>query len=64
MKKIVFISDYFADEVIGGAELVDLEVYRYFSGNGYQTEKIHSYDNELIEQSLSHENYYIISNFT
>ncbi len=64
MKKIVFISDFFADEISGGAELVDLEVYRYFSEKKYETQKIHSYDSESVEQSLSHENYYIISNFT
>ena len=61
MKKVVFISDFFADEISGGAELVDLEVYRYFSEKKYETQKIHSYDSESIEQSLSHENYYIIS---
>ena len=64
MKKVFFISDFFADEIPGGAELVDLEVQRFFEQKGYSIDRLHSYDSESILNSLNSNSYYIVSNFT
>ena len=61
-KKIVFISDFFSDHGVGGAELNDTEIIEYFSS--YTTvSKIQSH---LVKEQFLDENkdcFYIISNF-
>ena len=64
MKKVYFISDFFSEEVPGGAELVDCEVRKHFQTSGYEVVKLHSYESDKILSSLSINNYYIVSNFT
>jgi len=40
MKDLVFIADYFIEEVFGGAEIVDKEIIEGFTENGYTVHKI------------------------
>lgn len=63
MMKIYFISDFFAEHVPGGAELVDCEVIKYFTSKGYEVKKIRSFDIKEIKKSFLDTGYYIISNF-
>tara|TARA_B100001564_G_scaffold270653_1_gene232271 strand:+ start:9755 stop:11365 length:1611 start_codon:yes stop_codon:yes gene_type:complete len=63
MSKIYFISDFFVDEVNGGAELVDEEIIKHLSKRN-EVVKIKSYDSEKIKDTFSEPGYYIISNFT
>lgn len=62
--KIYFISDFFSDEINGGAELVDAEVIKYFVSKEYDVEKIRSFESDKIKETFNSTSYYIISNFT
>ena len=62
--KICFISDFFAEEISGGAELVDSEVIKHFTSKEYKIEKIRSFESDKIKETFNQSNYYIISNFT
>jgi len=62
MNNICFISDFFAEDLQGGAELVDAELIRFFEGK-YNVKKIRTSNSKEIESSLSNDTYYIISNF-
>ena len=57
------ISDYFVEDLIGGASLNDEEVVKIFTQEGEQIEKIRS--NELSVDFLKEnkESFFIVSNF-
>ena len=61
--KIVFISDFFVDEIKGGAELVDSHLIDLLVKNGFEIEKIKS--NKVTESFLKNnfEKTFLISNF-
>jgi|10_taG_2_1085330.scaffolds.fasta_scaffold00844_16 GT2 family glycosyltransferase len=62
MKKVLYISDLFVEEILGGAELADDVIIQYL-GSHFELEKIHSEDvthETLIENQDS---FFIISNF-
>ena len=64
MIKVHFISDFFSDELAGGAELVDAVLCEFLVSRGIEVVKIRSIDTDNIKNSLSEESYYIVSNFT
>ncbi len=61
--KIVFVADFFADQVLGGGELNNEELIRILSSEGHSVEKINSHfvNSEFIEQRSKHK--FIIANF-
>lgn len=63
MSRIVYISDFFAEDLPGGAELVDEEVITYFRQQGYDVDKIRSFETEKIEKTFKQNAVYIVSNF-
>lgn len=65
MKKLVFISDYFSNEVNGGAEQSDSVLIDLLSEH-YNVEKLKSNDNRMGPLNFTHNNelLHIVSNFT
>jgi len=63
VNKIYFISDFFASELAGGAELVDDQLINYLEGRGHTVEKVRSFDTDKIKETFQEDVYYIISNF-
>ena len=61
MKKIVFISDLFATDILGGGELNNKVLIEMLTQRGYKVEKIHSH--KVTENVLNENNFFIISNF-
>ena len=62
MNKIVFISDFFKEDLIGGAELNDSVLIDYLELKNIEVLKLRSSnikDNEILEND-----FFIISNFT
>ena len=61
MKNIIYISDFFIDELLGGAELSDDTVIRFIESKGYNVKTIKSQTfNPIIHKADT----FIISNFT
>lgn len=61
MNDIVFVSDFFAEQIIGGGELNDYEVCNILIKRGYNLQRINSH---LLEKNdLDKQKCYIISNF-
>lgn len=61
MSNFVFISDFFVEQVLGGGELNDYEIYKTFLQRGLNTNRINSHS--FSKQQLEKENFYVISNF-
>ena len=63
MKRIVFISDFFVDQVLGGGEINDDECIKELISNGYDLLKIQSHlvTPKIIQDNKEH--FFIISNF-
>lgn len=61
MKTIVFISDFFQEDLIGGAELNDSVLIRSLEKKGLNVLKIKS--NLLTEKDIFDNDYFIVSNF-
>ena len=62
--KIIFISDFFVDEIKGGAEIVDSHLLNLLSKKGLNIEKIKS---QNVTQEYIKNNFdktFLISNFT
>jgi hypothetical protein len=61
--KIVFVADFFADQVLGGGELNNEELITILSSEGHSVEKInsHAINSEFIEQRSDCK--FIIANF-
>jgi GT2 family glycosyltransferase len=62
-KKIIYISDFFLEHIVGGAELNDNELLSIFDANNFKVFKIQSHDvtkHFLLDNT---EAFYIISNF-
>ena len=63
MKRVVFISDFFVDQVLGGGEINDDECIKELISNGYDLLKIQSH---LVTPKIIQENkdyFFIVSNF-
>jgi GT2 family glycosyltransferase len=62
-KKIVFIADFFVDQISGGGELNNEELIDMLRGKDYNVEKIQSHfvDEQFLEKNR--ESFFIISNF-
>jgi len=63
MKKIVFISDYFLDEIIGGAELCNEALMQNYLNINFQVQKIKSINVNLEFLSNKKEYFFIIANY-
>ena len=61
MNKIVFVSDFFVEQIIGGGELNDYECFKALKNKNFNVEKINSH--LLKKQNLSQDCLYIVSNF-
>ena len=61
MKKIIYISDFFADEILGGAELSDNVVIEYLANKGYNIKTVKS---QTFDPTIHKADTFIISNFT
>jgi len=61
MSNFVFISDFFVEQVLGGGELNDYEIYKTFLQKWLNTSRINSHS--FSKQQLKKENFYVISNF-
>ena len=59
--KLVFVSDFFKKNLIGGAELNDDVLINYLNNNNFQVQKINS--SHLTEEDVIKNNLFIISNF-
>ena len=60
MKNIIYISDFFADEIIGGAELSDSVAIEYFNKKGYNIKTVKS---QTFDPTIHKADTFIISNF-
>ena len=63
-KNIVYISDFFLEDVCGGAELNDCELLNMLSLNGFDIQKIKSHDLKKQILDLNKDCFFIVSNFT
>lgn len=61
MNNFVFVSDFFIEQVVGGSELNDHEIYKIFLKNNYKVNRINSHF--LQKEDLQKDTFYIISNF-
>tara|TARA_R100001509_G_scaffold162968_1_gene136039 strand:- start:1044 stop:1883 length:840 start_codon:yes stop_codon:yes gene_type:complete len=61
MSDIVFVSDFFVEQVLGGGELNDYECHSLLSERGFTTHRVNSH--LLSVDDLDHNHVYIISNF-
>ncbi|MBP93665.1 MAG: hypothetical protein CMC55_06060 [Flavobacteriaceae bacterium] len=61
--KLVFIADYFVEQILGGGELNNEQVIDILKSRGYEVKKINSHlvDEAFIEDNKEH--YYIVANF-
>ena len=64
MKKIAFISDYFVNDLIGGAELTTDAIMKFGAIRGFEVIAVHSHKVtvEALEQSKD-DYHFIICNF-
>ena len=60
MNRILFVSDFFVEQIIGGGELNDYECFKALRDKNLNVERINSH--MLNEQNLSQDCLYIISN--
>ena len=60
--KVLFISDFFRDDLNGGAESNDRVLIDHLVKNGFEVEKIRSHN--LTEEKVIKNNLFLISNFT
>lgn len=63
MNKIIYISDYFADEIVGGGELNDYELINIFLSNNIEIFKIKSNCVDIAFLQSTKNQSFIISNF-
>jgi len=61
MSKVVFVSDFFVEQILGGGELNDFECYNLLTERGFMTHRINSH--LMTTDDLEHNNIYVISNF-
>jgi len=61
LNKVVYISDYFASQILGGGELNDDELLNQLSSNGVLVEKINS--SQVKSFDINSNDKFIISNF-
>tara|TARA_R100001443_G_scaffold115157_1_gene132278 strand:- start:789 stop:1628 length:840 start_codon:yes stop_codon:yes gene_type:complete len=61
MSKVVFISDFFVEQILGGGELNDFECYSLLTERGFTTYRINSH--LMTTDDLEHNSIYVISNF-
>ena len=62
-KKVVFIADFFADQISGGGELNNEELYRLLTSKGFVVEKINSHNVTLDFLSVNKESYFLVFNY-
>lgn len=62
-KKIIFIADFFSDQIAGGGELNNDEVIQLFRQKGYIVEKINSRNCDINFLFANKNNFFIIANF-
>ena len=60
-KKIIYISDFFVGEILGGAELSDNVVINYLTAEGYEVQKIKS---RRFSPNFVDGEFFVISNFS
>ena len=60
MKKIIYISDFFANEIVGGAEISDKVVIDYLAKEGYNIKTVKS---QTFNPTIHKADTFIISNF-
>jgi len=65
MKKIVFVSDYFVNDIIGGAELTTDAIMRFGKLKGFNINAIHCHklSKKIIEQTKQ-DHHFVICNFS
>ena len=61
--RVVYISDFFLDDILGGAELNDYELCNLISDSGYSLQKIRSHEVTIPVLDSIHGSRLIISNF-
>jgi hypothetical protein len=61
MNKVVFVSDFFVEQIIGGGELNDFEVFKELKNKNFEVSRVHSH--LLKKEKLNHDTFYIVSNF-
>jgi hypothetical protein len=61
MNDIIFISDFFVEQILGGGELNDFECYNLLSEKGFVTRRVNSH--LLSVDDLDSNHIYVISNF-
>ena len=61
--KVVYISDFFASDVLGGAELNDEELLKMLTIDGYEVNKIRSHNVSLDFLNANKDCFFIVSNF-
>ena len=61
MTEVVYISDFFLSDLIGGGELNDHELCKELESRNVQVKKIRSH--KLMANQITKKNFYIISNF-
>lgn len=61
MSKVVFVSDFFVEQILGGGELNDFECYNLLTERGFMTHRINSH--LMTTDDLEHNSIYVISNF-
>lgn len=62
-KEIIYVSDFFVNEIVGGAELNDDELISLLSENGYKVNKLKSRNVTIDFLRKNHDSFFIISNF-
>ena len=63
MKKVIFISDYFLDEIVGGAELCNEALIQNYLNINFQVQKIKSINVNLEFLINKKEYFFIIANY-
>lgn len=62
-KKIIFIADFFSDQILGGGELNNEELFKMFNDSGYNVEKKRSHEVEVDFLLKNKINFFIVFNF-